>query len=72
MDASFLIMSLFAEWPLETTIGPARIPDRLVVHLRTALMAVNPDADRRYQSMQDMQAALAAYLESIWPGRSWA
>jgi serine/threonine protein kinase len=34
------------------------------------LMAVDLDADRRYQSIQDMQAALAAYLESIWPGRS--
>lgn len=36
------------------------------------LMAVDLDADRRYQSIQDMQAALAAYLESIWLGRSWA
>jgi serine/threonine protein kinase len=33
----FLIMSLFAEWPLATTIGPERRPDRLVGHLRTAL-----------------------------------
>jgi hypothetical protein len=33
-------------------------------------MAVDLDADRRYQSIQDMQAALAAYLESTWPGRS--
>jgi len=35
------------------------------------LTAVEPDADRRYQSIQEMYAALAAYLESIWPGRSW-
>jgi serine/threonine protein kinase len=188
----FLIMSLFAEWPLATTIGPERIPDRLVVHLRTALevataladlhripvfhVDLNPmnilyrfekgrpvirivdfessyevarhakgvfynppttagfcapeihdrapdrrvdvfslgavlytiiagyewtwypelsasieadaeldgdlktilltatalDADKRYQTIQEMHAALAAYLESIWPGRSWA
>jgi serine/threonine protein kinase len=33
----FLIMSLFPEWPLATTIGPERRPDRLVGHLRTAL-----------------------------------
>jgi serine/threonine protein kinase len=33
----FLIMSLFAEWPLATTIGPERRPDRLVGHLRVAL-----------------------------------
>jgi len=33
----FLIMSLFDEWPLATTIGPERIPERLVAHIRTAL-----------------------------------
>ena len=33
----FLIMSLFDEWPLATTIGPDRMPHRLVAHLRTAL-----------------------------------
>src|SRR5688572_5027820 len=33
----FLVMSLFAEWPLATTIGPERRPERLVAHLRTAL-----------------------------------
>jgi serine/threonine protein kinase len=40
--------------------------------LRTILLtAAEPDPDRRYQSMQEMQAALAAYLEAIWPGRAW-
>jgi hypothetical protein len=34
------------------------------------LAAVEVDADRRYQSSQEMYAALAAYLEEIWPGRS--
>jgi serine/threonine protein kinase len=33
----FLIMSLFDEWPLATTIGPERMPHRLVAHLRTSL-----------------------------------
>lgn len=33
----YLTMSLFDEWPLATTIGPERRPDRLVVHLRTAI-----------------------------------
>ena len=43
------------------------------VDLKTVLLkAVEPDADRRYQSIQEMHAAIAAYLESIWPGRSWA
>ena len=188
----FLVMSLFAEWPLATTIGPERRPERLVAHLRTALavatalaelhqigvfhvdlnpmnilyrseqgrpvirivdfesayevarhangvfynpptttgfsapevpaqapdgradvfslgavlytmvagydwtwdadlathidadtaldgeleaillMAADRDRSRRYQSVRDMGAALAAYLESIWPGRAWA
>ena len=36
------------------------------------LRAVERDADRRYPFIQEMRAALAAYLESIWPGRSWA
>lgn len=34
------------------------------------LTAVEPDADKRYQSIDEVQAAVAAYLESIWPGRS--
>ena len=40
--------------------------------LKTILLAAAaPDADRRYQSIQEMRAALSAYLELIWPGRSW-
>lgn len=39
---------------------------------RILLLSVERDADRRYQSVQDLRAALAGYLESIWPGRSWA
>jgi len=39
--------------------------------LKTCLLtAVERDADRRYQSILAMYAALDAYLESIWPGRS--
>ena len=33
----FLIMSLFEEWPLATTIGPERLPHRLVAHVRTSI-----------------------------------
>jgi len=32
----FVLMSFFDEWPLATTIGPERRPDRLVGHLRTS------------------------------------
>ena len=39
--------------------------------LRTILLtAVQQDADKRYQSIKEMSAALTVYLESIWPGRS--
>jgi hypothetical protein len=39
--------------------------------LKTCLLtAVERDADRRYQSILALRAALDAYLESIWPGRS--
>jgi serine/threonine protein kinase len=41
----FLIMSLFDEWPLATTIGPERRPDRLVGYLRTALEVAAALAD---------------------------
>jgi serine/threonine protein kinase len=33
----FLVMSLFDEWPLATTIGPEPMPHRLVAHIRTSL-----------------------------------
>jgi serine/threonine protein kinase len=35
------------------------------------LNAVDPNPDRRYPSIQELQRALADYLERIWPGRSW-
>jgi serine/threonine protein kinase len=41
----FLIMSLFEEWPLATTIGPERRPERLVAHLRTSLEVATALAD---------------------------
>jgi hypothetical protein len=41
----FLIMSLFDEWPLATTVGPERMPHRLVAHLRTSLEVARALAD---------------------------
>lgn len=41
----FLIMSLFDEWPLATTIGPERMPHRLVAHLNAALEVAAALAD---------------------------
>jgi serine/threonine protein kinase len=35
------------------------------------LTAVDPNPDRRYPSVREFHATLSAYLEGIWPGRSW-
>ncbi len=35
------------------------------------LTAVHQNPDGRYRTIQAFHAALAAYLERIWPGRSW-
>jgi serine/threonine protein kinase len=35
------------------------------------LIAVRTDPDGRFPSMLETRAALSAYLEHIWPGRSW-
>lgn len=35
------------------------------------LTTVDPDPDRRYPSVEEFYTVLAAYLERIWPGRSW-
>lgn len=35
------------------------------------LTAVAEDPDRRYPTVREFHAALAGYLERIWPGRSW-
>jgi serine/threonine protein kinase len=35
------------------------------------LTAVDADPDRRFASIVEMRAALAEYLERIWPGRLW-
>lgn len=35
------------------------------------LTAVDPDPVKRHPSVETLRSALAAYLERIWPGRSW-
>jgi serine/threonine protein kinase len=37
----------------------------------TLLIAVDPDPGKRYPSVREFYGALSAYLEGIWPGRSW-
>jgi len=46
--------------------------DDLDPELKAILLGmVDRDRDRRFASVQEFQAALAQYLERIWPGRSW-
>ena len=51
----------------ETIEADAKIDAELKTILLTA---VEQDVDRRYPSIGEMSAALAVYLESIWPGRA--
>jgi serine/threonine protein kinase len=61
------------QWTWEADVGTCvgadtEIDSELKRILRSA---VQPNPVRRYQSMQKLHDALAAYLERIWPGRSW-
>ena len=61
------------QWTWEADVGTCvdadtDIEPELKRILRTA---VQPIPDRRYPSIQKFHDALAAYLERIWPGRSW-
>jgi serine/threonine protein kinase len=58
-------------WGVETAASIHVDPD-LDSALKTILLnAVGADPATRYPSIQEFQGALAAYLEDIWPGRSW-
>jgi len=62
------------EWTWESDAGTCVSRDRGLdpdlTHI--LLTAVDPDPGKRYPSMDAFHADLAAYLESIWPGRSVA
>ena len=56
----------------ETLVSRIEADDTLDVELRKALRAaVDPDPAKRHPSVAAFQADLIAYLEQIWPGRSW-
>ena len=58
-------------WGVETATAIESDPD-LDTDLKAILLKaidVNPAA--RYPAIEEFYAALAAYLEDIWPGRSW-
>ncbi len=61
------------QWTLGSEAGESVAADREIdPELREILLrAVDPDPDGRYPSVAEFQGVLAAYLEQIWPGRSW-
>jgi serine/threonine protein kinase len=61
------------QWTWSSDVGTSLKANRdLDQELKDILLiAVNPDPDKRYPSVREYRDALAAYLERIWPGRSW-
>jgi len=61
-------------WTWGSDVGTSLIANRdLDPEIKEILLiAVDPDPDRRYASVGEYHDALAAYLERIWPGRSWS
>ena len=61
------------QWTWEADVGTCVDADtEIEPELKRILRAaVQPNPDRRYPSIQKFHDALAAYLERIWPGRSW-
>jgi serine/threonine protein kinase len=60
-------------WTWEDEVGVCIARDRsLDAELRSLLLAaVAADPAKRTESIDTFSAAVAAYLEQIWPGRSW-
>ena len=61
------------QWTWDSDVGTSLKANRdLDEELKEILLiAVNPDPGKRYPSVREYHDALAAYLERIWPGRSW-
>jgi serine/threonine protein kinase len=58
-------------WGVDVATSVYDAPD-LDSDLKAILLkALDPDPATRYSSIQEFHAVLAAYLEDIWPGRSW-
>jgi len=73
LGAVLYTMLVGYRWTWESGIGTHVEADREIDgDLKEILMsAVDPDPDKRYASVLEFQTDLAAYLERIWPGRSW-
>ena len=60
-------------WSWEAAVSTCVEADREIdPDLKEILLAaLDPNPDRRYPTMLEFRASLSAYLERIWPGRSW-
>ena len=61
------------DWTWHSDVGAAVERDRDLDPELTAILrtAVESDPKSRYASIQEFHDAVVAYLERIWPGRSW-
>lgn len=61
------------DWTLASSVGPSLAADAEVAdELKNVLLtAVATDPQKRFASAAEFRDVLAAYLERIWPGRSW-
>ncbi len=59
-------------WEGDVATCASRDPDIDAELKEILLKAVDPDPDKRYPSIDDFHATLAAHLETIWPGRRGA
>jgi serine/threonine protein kinase len=73
LGASLYTMMAGYQWTWDGEVGRCVEADaELDPELqRILLTAVDPDPDKRYPSIREFRDDLAAYLERIWPGRSW-
>lgn len=65
------LLAGYGPWGEEPCSGLERDEDIDPPLKQILLTAVAGDPDQRYPSVRAFHAALAGYLEHIWPGRSW-
>jgi serine/threonine protein kinase len=66
------LLTGYQRWPVSDPRSRVEAEATLDADLKSALLrALDREPDRRFQDVEQFQAALGAYLEHIWPGRRW-
>jgi hypothetical protein len=66
------LLTGYQRWPASDPRSRVEAEGTLDPDLKSALLrALEREPDRRFQDIEQLQAALGAYLEHIWPGRQW-